>query len=153
MQSSKDSTARVIKFPAPDERPVLVPPGEYDLAFTGFETWTMFQRAPKLTIWFTIAEPGEGFGQRVARYYNVIRLIGNRGRGGQFKVGGRSDFIRDYARLFSELPRRLDRIPMTRFENRVIRGMLRTVQKDHRQRELHELVQYSVVADLLGVMV
>ena len=112
----------------------------------------MFQRAPKLTLWFTITDPGEGFGKRVARYYNVQKLIGKRGIGGQFKAGLRSDFIREYVHLFNEIPRRLDRIPMTRFEKHVFRGTLRTVRTDHRQRELHQLLQYSVVSDLLEVL-
>lgn len=152
MYSSSDSTAHIVQFPADDLPPVLVPPGEYDLAFVAFETKAMFRKSAKVILRFKIASPGAGFGRQVERYYNATKLTGKAGRGGCFKIGARSDLLLEYVNLFCERPPRLDRIPMSRFDNRIIRARLRTVSADHRQRKLHELLNYSVVAELLEVL-
>jgi hypothetical protein len=132
------------------EAPALVPPGYYDLRFDYFETKIMFKRAHKLILWFTVISTGPYFDTaRLARFYNVTRII-KEARNGRFKVGYRSDFLREYARLF-RVPTRLDRISMSAFEPHIIIGRVRTVNKGHDQKEIPSGLHYSVIDELTGI--
>jgi hypothetical protein len=124
------------------EPPALVPPGEYELRFDYFETKIMFKRAAKLVLWFTVISVGP--------HYNVTRIIGKPQRNGRFKVGFRSDFLREYARLF-RTPTRLDRISMSEFTRHIIVGRVRTVTEGHDQKAIPEGLRYSVLQELTGI--
>lgn len=131
------------------DQPSLIPPGEYELAFDYFETKILFKK-PKLFVWFKVIKYGDHFGVRVPRYYGLRKIIGRYGKGGRFAIGWKSDFLREYARLFGA-PKRLDRIAMTPFEKVVIVGRIRTVEKGHDQREIHDSLRYSVIDELIRV--
>lgn len=131
-------------------RPALVEPGEYELRFEHHETLILFGRASKLVLWFTVITPGQYFDcVRLARFYNVKRIIGRPQRNGRFKVGFGSDFLREYARLFPS-PTRLDRIPMSEFSRHIVVGRARTVIKGSDQSAIPTLLQYSVLEELTG---
>ena len=130
------------------DRPTLVLPRTYDLRYQYYETARMFGRAQKLILWFTIAEPGDDFDRPLPRYYNITRLIGKPQKNGQFKVGFNSDFLREYATLFG-LPGRLDRIPMSRFDNCFVRAKVRTVTTGNAQQDIPKALQYSVVGEIM----
>jgi len=129
------------------ERPALVVPKVYDLRFIYHETARMFGQALKLILWFTIAEAGDDFDKKVARYYNVKRIIGTPQRDGAFKVAFQSDFLREYAKLFG-MPSRLDRIPMSKFPGCFVSGKVKTVTTGRNQREIPKSLQYSVIEEL-----
>jgi hypothetical protein len=129
------------------ERPALVAPKVHDLQFAFYETARMFGTAQKLILWFSIAEAGEDFGKKVARYYNVTRIIGTPRRDGAFKVAFQSDFLREYTRLFG-MPSRLDRIPMSNFDGCFLTGKVKTVTTGRHQQEIPKLLQYSVIEEL-----
>lgn len=131
------------------DQPACIPPGDYQLRFSHHETKLIFQR-PKLFLWFTVLDYGEHFGVKIARYYGLRRLIGKQGKGGRFAVGWKSDYLREYARLFGK-PHRFDRIPMEPFKRVVIVGRVRTVTKGHDQREIAPDLHYSVVDELLRI--
>jgi hypothetical protein len=133
------------------DAPALVPPGEYDLRFDYYDTATMFGCAPKLVLWFTIITMGPYFDVvKLARYYNATRLIGKPQRNGRFKVGYKSDFLREYARLF-RAPSRLDRISMTEFTRHIVIGRARTVTQGADQKGIPEGLRYSVLDALTGI--
>lgn len=135
---------------AQTEARVLLPPGLYDVAYERYYTWMMFGRAPKLTLCFKVMTLGEYFEAPIQRHYNVAKLIGRPGTNGRFKVGFCSDFLREYASLFGA-PTRLDRIPMTRFENHILIAKVRTVSKGTQQREIPAGLQYSTISELVGI--
>jgi hypothetical protein len=130
------------------EPPELVPPGMYDLRFEYHETKRIFDR-PKVFLWFSIVTFGDHFEKRVPRYYGATRLIGTKGKNGRFKVGHKSDFVREFKSLFSGNNNRLDRLPMSRFENVMIVGRVRTVERGFNQRPIPADAQYSVIDQLL----
>lgn len=132
------------------ERPALVPPGSYDVAFERYYTWMMFGRAPKLTLCFRIVSMGEYFQQPLQRHYNVKKLIGRPANYGRFKVGFSCDFLHEFSVLFGT-PQRLDRIPMSSFEKHILIAKVRTVSKGSSQREKPEGLQYSTIAELTGI--
>ncbi|GFE91327.1 hypothetical protein [Steroidobacter agaridevorans] len=129
------------------DRPVLVPPGVYDVAFDSYSTFMMFGRAPKVHLMFRIMTMGEHFEKPLSRFCNVKRLIGRPGPWGRFKVGFHSDFLREFAALFGT-PVRLDRIPMSNFENHIFIATVRTVQKGSRQEQIPGGLTYSVIAKI-----
>src|SRR6266478_334419 len=125
------------------ERPALLVPKVYDLRFSHYETARMFGKVQKLILWFTIAEAGDFFEMKVARYYNVTRIIGAPRREGGFKVAYNSNFLREYASLFG-MPSRLDRIPMSIFKGCFVKGKVKTVTTGRNQHEIPRELQYSV---------
>ena len=133
------------------ERPALIPPGTYELRFDHHETLILFGRASKLVLWFTIISMGPYFDVvKVPRFYNVKRIIGRPQKHGRFKCGFKSDFLREYARLFPA-PVRLDRIPMSEFRRHVVLGRVRTVTRGSDQGAIPESLQYSVIEELTGI--
>jgi hypothetical protein len=129
----------------------LVKQGIYKFVFVSYETVRLFGgKSPKLILWFRIVSEGEHFGVTLPRYYNVKRIIGKPRKNGDFSIGRNSNFAREYAELFS-IPRRLDRMPMTIFKNKMIKGKSKTVTSGFNQKKIHKTLQYSVISELLEV--
>jgi len=133
------------------DRPVVVAPGPYELVFDHHCTQYLFGRAPKLVCYFRIVTQGPCFGHMVRRFYNVKTLSGKPRRGGAFKVGWHSDFLREYAALFG-LPERVDRVSTERFKSVIVRGRVATVCRDSKGRSIPDALRYSVVHELLEVV-
>ena len=131
----------------------LIKPQKYDLSFEYYETAKLFGgKAFKLVLWFKVITLGEYFDVRLPRYYNVKRIMGNPQKYGNFKIGAKCDFLREYANLFGlPVSGRLDRIPMSKFEGAIIEGKVRTVKHGINQHSIHEALQYSVIAELVKV--
>lgn len=133
--------------------PPLIKPGEYEVVLVQYRTGMFFGRAPKLVLSFQIIQPGEGFEAVLDRYYNVQRIIGKPGRNGAFKVGKRSDFLRDLCTVFPSVNvRRLDRIPMSCFDGVIIKARVDTVTHDTKQAFIPKPLQYSKVSKLVGLI-
>jgi hypothetical protein len=158
-----DSTAIAARKPdnvvdlADDERgkligakPPLVTPGTYELLYEFDETLLLSGgKVPKLVLWFRITAHGQFMGTKLPRYYNVTKIEGKPRRGGGFRVGWRSAFIRDFAAIFNSVPGRTNRIPMSRFEGVDIRGVVKTVVSTWNQQSAPTTLHYSVIERLL----
>lgn len=129
---------------------VQVPSGTYNLRYLYGETRFMHNRSPKLVLWFSIADMGEHFGKKLARYYNVSSIKGKPGKNGNFKAGAKSDFVREYCSVVSQPVKRLDRIALSRLSENVIRAKVKTVTKGYNQRSIPEMLQYSVIEQIEG---
>ena len=132
------------------EKPALVDDGTYSVVFEYYETIKFNGKYPKLAIWFHIIDSGSFFEMRIPGYYNVKTIQGKPRRWGSFKTGWKSDFTRQYARLF-ELPQRLDRMPMSGFKDCIIKARIRTVCKDYKQRKIADSLKYSVIDELIKI--
>ena len=136
----------------PDDLPPLVRPGLYQMAFVDFKTAMMFMgKAPKVIMTFRIVTMGEFFGIELNRYYNVKRIYGKPQRHGRFKPSSQGDFLREYMTLFNGKVSRLDRIPMSFFENVLIEGKVETVTRS-RGKDIPKQLQYSVINELRRVL-
>lgn len=128
----------------------LVPEGVYLLAFDHYDTVYQF-RSHKLALHFRVVTPGPALGARLCRYYAVKGVVTkSRQKGGQFKVGQKSDFFREYCRVFGA-PARLDRITPAAFRNTVVLGEVVTVTRGHDQQPIPEGARYSKVSRLIGL--
>ena len=135
-----------------DDLPPKVKQGIYELAFVDFQTARMFKgKADKLIMQFRITTFGDSFGLILPRYYNVQHIIGKPRRHGRFKASRKGDFLREYLTLFPSRADRLDRIPMTPFQNVLIEGKVKTVTYA-RGREIPKPLQYSKIAELRKVV-
>jgi hypothetical protein len=124
----------------------LVPEGEYLLAFSHHETVWQFH-SHKLVLHFRVVS-GPRNGVRLCRYYAVQGVATrSRQKGGQFKAGQKSDFFREYCRVFGA-PARLDRITPATYRNTVVLGEVVTVTKGHDQQPIPEGARYSKVSRL-----
>jgi len=142
---------RPAEFGIAGELPPKITPGEYDLVYVRHETARMFKgRAHKLTMLFRIVTMGEFFEAELPRYYNVQNVARKRKKNGNFKVGLKCDFIREYYTLFPGRITRRDRIPMSPFKGSIITGRVITV-KEARGRPIPTELQYSRIDQLLGV--
>jgi hypothetical protein len=131
-----------------DDRYPLLPPGRYRVLFDHWQTIMLFARAPKLALWFVISEPGEAFGKRIAKFYNVSRVVGRPGRNGRFRVGKRSHLVKDFYRLLPDRVQRLDRLPISAFGQSELVAEVRTVESDFQQSKLPQALTYSVINKL-----
>ena len=127
--------------------PALLPDGRYQLALDHWKTSKLFGRASKLALWFRVVEPGPQFGAMVPRYYNVVALKGQAGRGGRFKASHGGDLAREYARLLA-LPTRFDRFNLQALKSHILIGHVATVTADAKQRALAPASHYSVIRQL-----
>lgn len=125
----------------------LISPGVYEAYFDTWQTAALFGgKSKKLILWFALATPG-AMGTRLPRYYNVTALKGKARLRGEFKVGQKSDFARDYCRLLGP-PRRRDRFSVSRFENKLFRVKVRTVESGANQASIPECLRYSVIGEI-----
>ena len=126
-----------------------IPPGEYQLAFMRHHT-TMFCGAPKVVLRFRVTTMGPYFGIELERFYNARRLLGKVGKNGRFKVGSSSDLVLEFCRVAQDRITRLDRLPLSVMKNYIIKGVVHSVAKNRNQKELPEIMQYSVIRELTG---
>ncbi len=129
------------------ELPLIVP-GIYSVVYQSHATANMFGK-PRIIVRFAIAE-GQYKGKVLERFYLATRLIGQAGKKGKFSVTKRSSFIRDYVRVTSHMPGRLDRIPMRMLRGRLIKARVGTVSKDRDGDLIPEALEYSKVSKLLS---
>lgn len=144
------NSAQNHEFLITDDIPPLVEPRAYEVMLDFYETALMF-KTPKLILTFTIVTQGPAYGIRLPRYYNVKRLIGKPGKNGNFAVGKKGDFLREFLTLFSCKPDRLDRLPISYFNGVTIKARVVTVKRS-RNRDIPEALQYSKISELLRVV-
>lgn len=128
------------------ERPPLVSEGVRELWFDDWMTSVMFGR-PKLTLWFHLPRDGQEPWTRLARHYNVKELASKPGPRGLFRVGWKSDYLREYANYFDVPPD--DDLNPARYEETRVWGEVKTVTTSSKRESLPIGLQYSVIAKLL----
>lgn len=147
------STAEVIEFTPlhaltfDDERPTLIPEGEYKVILFRYWKGYLYGKSCKLILVFRIVTQGSYFGRLVYRCYNIKGLTK---RKEIIPKGWHSDFVREYSKLFGA-PRKLREIGVRQYKNKVLICSLRTVHKDFKQRLLPDDIKYSVIDELLKV--
>lgn len=136
----------VVPFERPtraDDAEAPIPAGDYLIAYLGHELTFMFHTG-KVFIRFRVVA-GEQAGREIYRAFNV--KMKNKRR---FSVAQSSALYREFCTLSGRRERR-DRINLSRLRNTVIRGRVRVVTHDQKQRPLPSFLQYSVVGELLSL--
>lgn len=129
--------------------PALIPPGEYQATYVKHETAFIYKTA-KVFVHFRIYG-GDYDGMKLFRAYRVHDLRGRPRKNGSFRLKHSQALYRQFVRMTVSGRERPDRISLMRLRGCLIRVSVRTVQKDSRQRELPEALQYSVVDEMLAM--
>ena len=156
----KDNAARIIPFQGAESEIVLddsisplIPEGDYSMSYKYHDTGIAFN-TPKVFVYFTIVEPGPYLGTCLYRAYRVRGIIGKYKKNGRFKLGKRSELFLTLCHLDERGTKlRPDRLSLQSLKNTVIRGTVRTVRTDYKQRPLPEGLYYSVIDELKNVEV
>jgi len=141
------------KVSASDNWMPTIPDGNYQLRFDYYETAIHFGKACKVILHFTVVDFGEAFETKLCRYYTVERLIGKPGRNGRFKIKGQTScLITEFLNCHpdADIPKRLDRLPMSSWKGKIIIGFVSTVTQNSHQKRLHEIQRYSRIKELLS---
>lgn len=128
----------------------LIPSRIYRVAYVEHETKFYFN-SPKVVFRFRILDLGSEFGTILERYYNVAKFVGKPGRGGKFEPSAGGDFVIEFLRCFDHLVKRIDRLPLSLFQTSILKVRVDTITKNSIQRKLPEKLQYSKIAEILGV--
>jgi hypothetical protein len=152
--------ANVIALPTRPERikldcapelyaPVLIPPGDYELAYVGHRAARQFRRGV-LTVWFVVVDtlPEKIV---VARYYQIsvkTQREANGRKRTKWRAPKNGALVSDFRQVFTKPLGRLDRFPIHWLENQHIIGEIGTVTTNYRQAELDQAA-YSVVRRLI----
>ena len=134
-------------FSIEEDRYCLVPDGEYLVALDHYRTDHMFKGAPKLEMMFGMIDEGYQ-GLLLPKWYNAKKAQKNR-KYGNFKVARRSNFSMDFMRLFDANPKRLDRIPMSLFENHLFMVETEQVKHNFQQANYPERLKYSKIKRII----
>ncbi len=132
--------------------PQLIPEGDYQAIGGGFEVYWLFNQ-PKLAVVWIVMVPdkseADGFRRvRLSRHYNIKKWLGR----GRFQFGEHSDYMREWIKITQRRPSRHDRIAPSAFKGVMAKVVVRTVTTDREQKALPAILQYSVVAAVIGIV-
>lgn len=133
-----------------DELRPIVPDGVYRLGYVEHVTGIYFKQ-PKVCFRFRILDYGQHNGVVLERFYNVARIIGKPQKFGGFKPARNGHFLNEFVTCFDAHISRLDRLPLSLFERHILKGVVRTTDKDSTQRKRPKALRYSVIEQLIGV--
>ena len=128
-----------------------IPDGEYVVEFTRYYTAEMFKKqTPKVCLVFWIVE-GEFAGFELQRFYTAGRLIGSIGEQGDFKAKSQTCvMLMEYCTCFPDQEiKRLDRIPMSRWEEGQFIVQTRSTKQNHQRRNIPTQLQYTVIDEII----
>lgn len=128
----------------------LIDEGVYQASYLSHETKVVFG-TPKVFVHFEIVEQGKNFGTRLFRAFRVSELIGKPGRGGRFKLNKRSELLLELCRLYQKQGLRPDRISLKPLKHVILKVKVRTVSKDYLQKDLPEMLRYSVIGGFISI--
>ncbi len=131
-------------FSIENDKYCLIPDGMYQVTFMMFKTALMFRNAPKIELWFKVLNHPDYSGYELPKWYNCTKVI-KKGKNGKFKVARRSNFSIDFIRLFEYLPGRLDRLPMSYFNQSLFEIETETVTRNFQQIEYPNPLRYSKI--------
>lgn len=132
-----------------DGAPPLMPEGEYTASYIRHETAYIY-KSPKVFVHFRI-HGGDHDGQTVYRAYRVKELRDKRPRkNGSFKLRHSQELYRQLVMLSGQ-QERPDRVSLRRLKGCMLRISVRTVTHDSRQRNLPDVLRYSVVDRIIAL--
>ena len=125
-----------------------IPDDEYLVEYGGFATATMFaQKTPKLGLTFFIVD-GIYEGYKLKRWYNVKQI---KPEGGFTAKSRTCALLMEYCKCFPDKKlARLDRIPLSPWEEGRYRVEVHTPDKNYEGEETPEQLRQSVIKKILG---
>ena len=133
-----------LEFPDNSQIPPAIPDGEhYELAFRRAEQ-SCYRGRTKVYLWFQMFTPGESVGQE----FYMACTVAPKG-----KWTASYKYWQAWVFAAGKRPSRADRMSTVIFHGKVFRARMRTVRKNANQTDRTPAQQYSVVDELLEVLV
>ena len=133
-----------LAFPFNSDIPPAIPDGDqYELVFLRAEQIRQW-RLPKVFLWFQMTTAGEWVGQEFFMACNVVP-------NGRWTASCK--YWQAWVLAAGKRPSRVDRMSTTVFRNKVFRARMRKVLKTSKQTDRTPAQQYSVVDELVEIMV
>ena len=133
-----------IEFPFNGDIPPAIPDGQhYQLMFIRAVS-SSYRGRQKVYLWFRSVLPGNSFGQEFYMACNVAP---------KGKWTASYKFWQAWVLAAGKRPTRGDRMSTAVFKNKVFRARMRTVRKTANQTDRTQAQQYSIVDELLEVLV
>ena len=125
-----------------------IPDDEYLVEYGGYATATMFaQKTPKLGLTFFIVDGIYG-GYKLKRWYNVKQI---KPEGGFTAKSKTCALLMEYCKCFPDQElTRLDRIPLSRWEEGRYKVEVHTPDKNYEGEETPKQLRQSVIKKILG---
>lgn len=134
-----------ISFPNNNDIPPAIPNGDqYEVAFVRAEQTRQWGQ-PKVFLWFRMLTPGEEWNGR--EFYMACNVPP------KGKWTASCKYWLAWVLVAGKRPNRVDRMSTAIFKNKVFRARIRKVTKTSKQTDRTPEQQYSVVDELLEVMV
>ena len=134
-----------LDFPNNGDIPPLVPDGDYDFSYSGFDKKALWAGEERLFLFFQIQTPGPFFGDELYMACTVPRK-------GKWRPSMK--YWLNWVLAHGKRPTRNDRLPVSVFRNKIFRGRVRTVLRTSKKGIVRTREQqYSVIDELLAVLV
>lgn len=118
---------------------------DVELAFVKYSRYWYMNRQPKLSMDFTIMEPGDDFGNQVQAHYRLARIDKRR----RCYAGRSSRIVRDFGRLFPDYIDKMP-LPLSRLDGCSVLARVRLVEIDGNEVPIARQQQYEVVDYIKG---
>jgi hypothetical protein len=109
----------------------------------------MFGKQPKVSLVFAIIDPPSFFGCKLVRHYNCL-WSGRNDTQKRIKPGWKSELMREFSLCFG-VPQQRNHVSLDKFKEQYFWINVQTVTKDYKQRDLIRGLEYSKVAEILGL--
>lgn len=133
-----------LEFPVNGEIPAAIPDGqEYQVMYLRAESGS-YRGRQKVYLWFKMITPGDSYGHEFYMACNVAP---------KGKWTPSYKFWQTWVLASGKRPTRADRMSTSVFRNKIFRARMRVVRKTATQLDRTPAQQYSIVDELLEVMV
>ena len=148
---SPDDESGACHFEIDDGDMPHIPEGEYIVKVVEWETKKIFKKKRRLYILFEICELGSPyFGKRLRAYYGIANFIGKPRKFGNFKVGRKHWFLKQYQQVLGHAHVSKFGLSMDALAKVQIRVRVEDVTKDSNKGDRSGITVYSKVAEMLS---
>ena len=149
-ESSPDRETGECRFEIDDGDMPQIPEGEYIARIVEWETKKCFKRCRRLYILFEICQLGSPFlGKQLRAYYGVSKFIGKPRKFGNFKLGRKHRFLKEYQQVLGHAHTDKYGLSMEALAEVTIKVRVENVDKDYSKTDRSGITVYSKVAEML----
>ena len=133
-----------LDFPNNGDIPPLIPEGDYEVSYNGFDKKTLWAGGERLFLFFKIQKTGPYFGDELFMACTVPPK-------GKWRPSMK--YWLNWVLVSGKRPTRADRLPVSVFRNKIFRARVRTVLRTSKKGMVRTREQqYSVIDELLEVL-
>jgi hypothetical protein len=149
-ESSPDRETEECRFEIDDGDMPQIPEGEYIARIVEWETKKIFKKKRRLYLLFEICELGSPYlGKQLRAYYGIANFIGKPRKSGNFRLGRKHRFLKEYQRVLGHAHVDKYGLSMEALAEVLIKVRVENVTKDANKEDRSGITVYSKVAEML----